>query len=163
MLEISRAKTKEFQLDYKEGELVETHPWLVQRAPQDQIKIMGVFHLVSSKGRLELLDWIYDTLKPGGQAIIQVPCWYNGRAYADPGVQWPPLSWEFFMLANKGMRDANIPYLDMHCDFSLAPPAFGYDNNDTFVALRNDETKAVLLSRNVNTATEIFMTLSKPA
>lgn len=162
MLEISRANSKEFQLNYKIGDVVETHTWLDPQEPQDQIKIYGIFHLVDVAKRIDLLDWAYKTLKPGGQLVIQVPCWYNGRAYADPYVVWPPLSWEFFTFANKQVREANIPYLEMECNFNMAPPAFGYDQNDTYVALRNDETKATLLSRNVNTATEIFITFHKP-
>ena len=108
MLEIVRSKSKEFSLDIKDGEVITTIPWVSTLEEQvDKIHIHGVFHLLNAEKRIELLEWAYKSLIPNGQLIINVPAWYHGRSYFDPGVQWPPISAEFFMLTNKGFCSIN--------------------------------------------------------
>lgn len=160
MLEIKRSSTKEFALEIKEGDVIITSPWLPEKENIDLIRILGVLHLVSAEKRIEILEWAYKSLGPTGQLLLQVPAWYHGRSYCDPGVVWPPISAEFFMLMNKEFRTANMPHVVMECDFHVNA-AFSYDGNDVFVAFRNAETQATLLARNVNTCTDFVLTCTK--
>jgi hypothetical protein len=130
--------------------------------PTKSLRIAGCFHVIPMALRLRLLDWAWASLAPGGSLVVQAPYWGHGRSYADPAVVWPPLAWEFFALGNKATRDANVAGVDLECDFELAPPAFGYDTNDQYVHLRTDEVKATFLSRSINCATDVFLTLRKP-
>jgi hypothetical protein len=166
MIEISRAKSKEFGLEIKNNDLIENislyklfHSTNIEC---DSIKINGVFHLISAEQRIELLEWAFRSLIPSGKLVIQVPSWYHGRSYSDPGVQWPPLSAEFFLLSNKGFREANMPHVYINCNFEVNA-SFAFDSSDVYVSMRNQETQATLLSRNVNTCTEYFITLTKPS
>jgi hypothetical protein len=161
MLEISRSTTKKFGLTLKSESKTETVSWVSAIEPIDSIKINGVFHLLKSDKRIDLLEWAWDSLVPSGKLVIQVPAWSHGRAYADPGVQWPPLSAEFFLLSNKGFRENNMPHIEMKCNFEVNA-AFAFDAGDVYVSMRNQETQATLLSRNVNTCTEFFITFTKP-
>jgi hypothetical protein len=162
MLEISRVKTKEFGLEIKSEDRAEVVSWVSPIEPIDSIKINGIFHLLSVDRRIELLEWAWDSLVPSGKLVIQVPAWSHGRAYADPGVCWPPLSAEFFLLSNKGFREANMPHIDMRCNFEVNA-SFAFDTGDIYVSMRNQETQATLLSRNINTCTEFFITFTKPS
>lgn len=161
MIEIKRSSSKNFALEIKEGDVTTISDWLPKKENIDSIHIFGIFQLISAKKRIEILEWAYKSLDPCGKLVIQVPCWYNGRAYADPGVQWPPLSAEFFLLSNKGFRENNMPHIEMKCNFEVNA-AFAFDAGDVYVSMRNQETQATLLSRNVNTCTEFFITFTKP-
>lgn len=161
MLEIKRSTTKHFSLDINNNGTITTEDWIPKDLENiDQIKIYGVFQLVSAEKRIELLEWAYKVLAPGGKVLIQVPCWYHGRSYTDPGVVWPPICAESFMLSNKGFREANMPHVEMNCNFDVNA-AFGFDQNDVFVAFRNQETQATLLGRNINTCTDFHIVLTK--
>lgn len=127
----------------------------------DEIDILGIFHLIDAKTRCDIIVWAYKTLKKGGVCRIISPHWSHSKAYADPGVVWPPVTAEFFFLTNKGVREAAAPHVDtlpVDFDYNVAG---AYDPNDAWIAGRNDETKQVFMHRNINVTTEIIATLTK--
>jgi len=118
-----------------------------------------VEHLTGPQ-RVEFFNELYRVLKTGAQARIICPNWSHERSYGDPTHQWPPVcSWTFFYL-NKAWRDANAPHVGYTCDFDHAIVGL-HDPNDQWVSLRNMETKIIMMSRNVNTTTDVIATLTK--
>lgn len=118
-------------------------------------------HLTGAE-RVPFFNELYRVLKVGAQARIICPNWSHERAYGDPTHQWPPVcTWTFFYI-NKGWRDQNAPHCGYTCDFDHAIVGM-HDPNDQYVALRNMETKIILMSRSVNTTTDICATLIKRA
>ena len=83
----------------------------------------------------------------------------NGRAIWT-GNCWPPVTtWSFFYM-NKDWRNVNAPHCGYECDFDWSVVGT-YDQNDTFINGRNDETKMIMMSRNINVTTDIIATLNK--
>src|SRR5271157_5671133 len=80
----------------------------------DEIEVVGVFHLLTMSERCSLICWAYGALRgrisngdhqrAGGMLRIASPHWSHGLAYADPTVQWPPLTMEFFLCSNEAFR-----------------------------------------------------------
>lgn len=160
MLEIKRAPTETFALEIKEGDIIITESWVPEKENVDSIMIDGVFNLLPANKRIELLDWAWKSLVDNGQLLLKVPNWSHSRAYMDPTCVWPPICAEFFMLANKEFRTLNMPHVNMKCNFNITA-AFGFDSKDIFVSMRNEETQASLLARNINTCTEYHISLTK--
>lgn len=126
-------------------------------------------HLTGAE-RIHFFNELYRVLKPGGQARIITPHWSHERAYGDPTHMWPPVcSWTYYYL-DAAWRDVNAPHTDYTCDFMVGPRVAGdpvtvmagtHDPNDQWVAFRNLETKQVMMSRNINTVTDLIATLTK--
>jgi hypothetical protein len=120
-----------------------------------------VEHLTGAQ-RIPFFNELYRVLQAGAQARIICPIWSHERAYGDPTHQWPPVStWSFFYL-NKAWRDGNAPHVPYTCDFDHVIVGT-HDPNDQYVSMRNMETKVILMSRSVNTTTDIVATLTKRA
>ena len=116
-------------------------------------------HLTGAE-RIHFFNELYRVLKPGAQARIITPHWSNERSYGDPTHQWPPVcSWTYFYL-DKEWRKINAPHVGYECDF-VSVLAGTRDPNDAWVAFRNAETKSVLMTRNINTMTDMVATLTK--
>jgi hypothetical protein len=128
----------------------------------ESIEVVGVFHLVDAAKRCELIKWLYRSLVKDGKAVIVGPHWSHGKAYMDPGVVWPPLTAEFFFLTDKDHRTKMAPHVKEldGVDFRFIING-AWDPNDTYVAARNQETKMVFMHRNINTTTDILVTLTK--
>lgn len=120
-----------------------------------------VEHLDGSE-RVTFFNELYRVMKVGAQARIICPNWSHERAYGDPTHKWPPVcTWTFFYL-NKAWRDVNAPHCGYACDFDHSIVGT-HDANDQYVAFRNMETKVILMSRSINTTTDIICTLTKRA
>jgi hypothetical protein len=120
-------------------------------------------HLLNAAGRVMVITIAHRKLKQGGQLGIVGPHWSHGRAYADPRAEWPPLAGEFFVLAHKQTREQFAPGLeklwgDVDFDYTIGG---AFEPSDAYVAARNDETRSTLMTRNVNTTTELHVTLTK--
>jgi hypothetical protein len=90
-----------------------------------------------------------------------VPAWSHEKAYADPFIQWPPISSSFFQLLKREIRAAFFPHITAYtCDFDITPMVT-WDNGDAYVAFRNDQEKAQLMQRSINTAIDLIATLTK--
>jgi hypothetical protein len=128
----------------------------------DEIKAHQFFQYLTGTQRVFVLNEMFRVLKPGAKATVQSTPWSHERAYADPRVQWPPLAASAFLPLNKEIRDKAFPYLnDLYkCNFTVVPGA-GYPTEDTWLSCRNDDEKQVLMARNINTTTDIVMTLIK--
>lgn len=127
-----------------------------------------VEHLTQQE-RVHLFNEIYRVLKPEGTARIITPHWSHERAYGDPTHQWPAIGSWFYFYLHKGWREANAPHADYennkglsgyNCDFDYVL-AGCHDPNDVWVATRSMEAKTVMMSRNLNTTTDLIATLTK--
>ena len=116
-------------------------------------------HLTGAE-RIFFFNELFRVMKPGAQARFITPSWSHERAYGDPTHQWPPVcGWTFFYLF-KPWRDLNAPHVGYTCDFDYAL-AGTHDPNDSHVAFRNMETKLQMMSRNINTTTDLIANLTK--
>ncbi len=137
-------------------------PDVYQLAPDsvDEVHCSHFLEHLTGKQRVSFFNELYRVLKPGAQARIITPHWSHERAYGDPTHQWPPVcSWTYFYL-DKGWCEVNAPHAGYACDFTYVLVGT-HDPNDAWVAFRNMETKGVLMSRNINTTTDMIATLTK--
>lgn len=110
--------------------------------------------------RIKFFNNLYRILKPKGSATIITPHWSHERAYGDPTHKFPPVcTWTYFYLM-KGWRDVNAPHSGYTCNFDASLQGV-HDPNDAWVAMRNMETKAILMQRNINTTTDLVATITK--
>jgi hypothetical protein len=137
----------------------------------DEIEVVGVFHLLTMAERCALICWAYKSLRDsvskgdlprkGGILRLASPHWSHGLAYADPTVQWPPLTMEFFLCSNEAFRKQNAPYLEqLPVDFDVGW-AGSYDNQDPWISMHADEVKSERMQHNINATREIIATMTK--
>jgi hypothetical protein len=125
-----------------------------------EINMSHFLEHIDGINRPPLMNEIYRVLITKGKVTITSPAWSHERAYGDPTHRWPPVTtWSFFYM-NKAWRDINAPHCGYDCDFDWSVVGT-YDQNDPFINGRNDETKMLLMSRNINVTTDIIGTLSK--
>lgn len=135
-------------------------PWPWDDASVDEVHCSHFLEHLTGQERVHFFNELYRVLKPGAQARIITPHWSHERAYGDPTHQWPPVcSWTYFYL-DKGWCEVNAPHAGYACDFTYVLVGT-HDPNDAWVAFRNMETKGVLMSRNINTTTDMIATLTK--
>ncbi len=135
-------------------------PWQWKDGEVEEVHCSHFLEHLTSPERVHFFNELHRVLKPGGQARIITPHWSHERAYGDPTHQWPPVcSWTYFYL-EKSWREVNAPHTGYNCDFGYVL-AGTHDPNDAWVAFRNQETKGVLMSRNINTTTDLIATLTK--
>lgn len=128
----------------------------------DSVICGGFIHRLTAEGRIHFFNELYRVLKPGKQARITTPHWSHERAYAEPDVQWPPVTAFTYFYTAKQWREANSPQFagKFKCDFDWVL-AGSHDQNDEWVAFRTQEVKQVYMHRNINTTTELIATLTK--
>lgn len=150
-------------------DILEENPIGVTPTPSGYRFKDGVVDHVESSHFLEHLDGIQRigffnelgrVLKKGGTARFITPHWSHERAYGDPTHKFPPVcSWTYFYI-NAQWRSANAPHAGYTCDFDTNL-AGTHDPNDQWVAFRNMETKAIMMTRNINTVTDLIANLTK--
>ena len=134
--------------------------WPIDSDSVDEINCSHFLEHLTGAERINFFNEVYRILKPGAQATIVTPNWSHERAYGDPTHQWPPVSaWTYYYL-DKNWRDVNAPHVGYQCHFEYSI-AGTHDPNDQLVAFRTYETKAMMMSRYVNTTTDIIATIIK--
>ena len=135
-------------------------PWPWADGSVDEVHCSHFLEHLTGAERIHFFNELHRVLKHGGVARIITPHWSHERAYGDPTHQWPPVcSWTYFYLDN-GWREVNAPHTGYNCDFTYVL-AGTHDPNDQWVAFRNMETKQVMMTRNINTVTDLIATLTK--
>jgi hypothetical protein len=110
--------------------------------------------------RVELMNECYRVLKDFGIVLVTCPSWSHERAYGDPTHQWPPVtSWTFFYM-NKAWRDVNAPHCGYTCNFDWSVVGT-WDQNDPYINFKNNETKSILMTHEINITTDVIATLTK--
>lgn len=132
----------------------------VKNESVEAINLAHVFEHFEPEQRIVLMNECFRVLKPKGQVFLTSPCWSHERAYGDPTHKWPPVCTWTFLYLNKKWRDENAPHCGYECDFDWNVVG-SYDQNDQYIAFRNNETKSVLMGRNINVTTDIIATLTK--
>lgn len=139
-----------------------TKPWPWGNESVSEVHSSHFLEHLTGSQRIHFFNELYRVMKVGSQARIICPNWSHERAYGDPTHQWPPVSsWTFFYLL-KAWRDGNAPHVGYTCDFDHVIVGT-HDPNDQYVNMRNMETKVILMSRGINTTTDIIATLTKRA
>lgn len=135
-------------------------PWPIDDGVVDEVHCSHFLEHLTGTERIHFFNELARVLKPKAQARIITPHWSHERAYGDPTHMWPPVcSWTYFYL-QKSWRDVNAPHVGYTCDFDYVL-AGTHDPNDAHVAFRNIETKTIMMSRNINTTTDLIATLTK--
>ena len=135
-------------------------PWPWETGSVEEVHSSHFLEHLTGAERVHFFNELYRVLTDKGTARIICPNWSHERAYGDPTHQWPPVcSWTFFYL-NKPWRDTNAPHVGYTCDFDHVVSGT-HDPNDQWVSFRNMETKITLMSRHVNTTTDIIAILTK--
>lgn len=135
-------------------------PWPWADGSVDEVHCSHFLEHLTGFERLHFFNELHRVLKDGAQARIITPHWSHERAYGDPTHQWPPVcSWTYFYL-DKNWREVNAPHAGYTCHFEYVL-AGTHDPNDQWVAFRNMETKQVMMSRNINTVTDLIATITK--
>lgn len=133
-------------------------PW--KENSVDEVHCSHFVEHLDGKERVQFFNKLYTILKPKGKASIITPHWSHERAYGDPTHKFPPVcSWTYFYL-DKNWREPNAPHSGYTCHFSYGLIGT-HDPNDTWVSLRNMETKQILMQRNINVTTDLVAHLVK--
>jgi SAM-dependent methyltransferase len=130
----------------------------------DEVVCGNFLQRLTAQQRVHFFNELYRVLKPGKQARIVTPHWSHEKYYAEPDVQWPPVTAFTYFYLSKQWREVNAPrFADaFKCEFEWVL-AGSHDQNDEWVAFRTQEVKQVYMHRNINTTTELIATLTKPA
>lgn len=135
-------------------------PWPWKDNTVDEVYCCHFIEHLDGPQRITFFNELYRVMKKGTQARIIAPCWSHERAYGDPTHKFPPIcTWTFHYLG-KEWRASQAPHTDFTCDFHTSLIGV-HDPNDAWVAFRNQETKQVMMTRNINTCGDIIATLTK--
>lgn len=144
-------------------------PWPFEDDSVEEVHSSHFVEHLEQQERVYFFNELYRVLKPGASARIITPHWSHERAYGDPTHKWPAIGSWFYFYLQKSWREINGPHADSanneigySCDFDYVI-AGCHDPNDTWVSLRNMETKMVMMSRNINTTTDLIATVTKRA
>jgi SAM-dependent methyltransferase len=133
-------------------------PW--KENTVDEIHCSHFLEHLTGKERIDFFNKIYTILKPKGKVTIITPHWSHERAYGDPTHQWPPVTGWLYLYLIRDWRANNAPHVGYTCNFTHNLIGT-HDPNDAWVSLRNLETKGVLMTRNINTTTDLVAHLVK--
>ena len=137
-------------------------PWPWENGEVEEVYSSHFVEHLSGEERVPFFNELHRVLKVSGQARIITPHWAHERAYGDPTHKWPPVTvWTYLYLV-RSWRETNAPHTAYTCDFDYVAVG-AFDPNDVWVAFRNAEQKAVVMSRNTNTTTDLIVTLTKRA
>lgn len=127
----------------------------------DEVICHGFLHKLTQEGRTHFFNELHRVLKPGKQARVVTPHWSHERAYGDPDVQWPSVTAFTYFYTSAEWRKNNDPRPSkLKCDFDWVI-AGSHDPNDEWVAFRSQEVKQTYMHRNINTTTELIVTMTK--
>jgi hypothetical protein len=132
----------------------------LEKESVEEVNMDHFLEHLAGEERISLMNEVYRILIPKGIVHISCPIWSHERAYGDPTHKWPPISTWTFIYLNKEWRDQNAPHCGYTRNFNWAV-AGTHDPNDQWLMGRNLETKTVLMSRNINSTTDIIATLNK--
>lgn len=135
-------------------------PWPIADGCVEEVHCSHFLEHLTGNERIPFFNELYRVLKVGGQARIITPHWSHERAYGDPTHCFPPVcSWTYFYL-DKVWRAINAPHAGFDCHFGYVLTGT-HDPNDTWVAARSMDVKQVLMTRNINTCTDLIAVITK--
>lgn len=135
--------------------------WKIADNSVEEVICTNFLQKLNNEGRIHFFNELYRVLKEGKQARIITIHWSHERAYADLEAQWPPVTAFTYFYTSKQWRETNAPHLtQFKCNFDWVL-AGSHDQNDDWVAFRNQDVKQVLMHRNINTTTDLIATMTK--
>lgn len=134
-------------------------PWPFADGSIEEIKCSHFLEHLTGYERIGFFNELYRVMKRGARATIITPHWSHERAYGDPTHAWPPVCRWTYSYLDKAWRDANAPHVAYSCDFEYV--LAGKLDQDDWVLSKDDETKKVMMIRNINICAELIATLTK--
>lgn len=125
----------------------------------DEVKSSHFVEHLTGEQRIAFFNELYRVMKPGATALIVTPNWSHACAYGDPTHQWPPMSSWYTLYLQKAWRDTQAPHVPYTCDFDWVMGG----SWDPSIAMRNDETRNVMMDKNTNSWRDLIVTLTARA
>lgn len=141
-------------LDIKQG----AWPWKDNSV--DEVYSRHFIEHLAGRERITFFNEMCRVMKAGATALIITPHWSHESAYGDPTHEWPPVTNWTYNYLNKAWRDACAPHVGYTCDFDFNLMV-SHDPNDAWIASKDQPTKSLLMTRSINTATELLAQLTK--
>ena len=132
-------------------------PWPWADGSIEEVYSSHFVEHLTNRERVHFFNELYRVLKDKGTARIIVPHWANHCAYGDPTHQWPPFSEWAALYWDAQWRAGNAPHVDYTCDF-VTQIAQSFDER---IFPFSDERKQYMLAHNLNSARDLFFTLTK--
>ena len=135
-------------------------PWPFESDSVDEVHSSHFLEHLTGPERILFMDELWRVMKVGAKATIQVPYWSSMRSVQDPTHQWPPLCEASFLYCNRGWREQNkLTHYLGKCDFDFG---YGYQVSQE-TALRSQEVQSAWIAHNINTVSDLVVTLTKRA
>lgn len=112
---------------------------------------------LEARERVHFFNELYRVMKKGAQARIITPHWSNSCSLGDPTHRWPATSEWYVYYLNKGWRDGNAPHSGFTCDFDFVVGG----SWDSWLEVRNMDTRIFAMSRYINSYRDLIVTLTK--
>jgi len=97
-------------------------------------------------------------LKPGAQLEIWSPYYSSRRAWQDPTHRRAISESSFLYWNQQWLKDNGLDHYGVTCDFDFA---YGYQFSNPRWATANDEARQFAVNQYINTADDIYVTLTK--
>ncbi len=133
-------------------------PW--QDGSVHEVHARHFLEHLTGRQRIGFFNELYRVMAVGATALIITPHWSHECAYGDPTHEWPPVTNWTYNYLNRAWREVQAPHVGYECDFDFELK-FSHDPNDALVASSDDQSKSRLMTRNINTATELLAELTK--
>lgn len=150
-------------LDFEGVDLVvdlKAGSWPWQDSSIDEAYSRHFLEHLTGRERIVFFNELYRILKPGATAVIITPHWAHESAYGDPTHEWPPVTPWTYSYLNKTWREEHAPHVGYDCDFECKLAA-SHNLNDEWLANQSQQAKFLLMTRNINIATELTAYLAK--
>lgn len=132
-------------------------PWPWEDSSVDEVHTSHFVEHLTGTERVAFFNELYRVMKKGAQARVITPHWSNACSYGDPTHQWPPMSEWYAYYLNKGWRDVNAPHAGFTCDFDFVVGG----SWDSWLEVRNMDTRVFAMSRYINSYRDLIVTLTK--
>lgn len=144
-------------------------PWPWEDGSIEEVFTSHFLEHLDQQERVTFFNELHRVLAPGAKATIICPHWSHERAYGDPTHKWPAMTGFAFNYLLEAWRESQAPHTDIKynplgysCDFDFVVGG-GWDPNDVWVSLVNQEAKMVRMTRNINCCTDLHATITKRA
>ena len=133
--------------------------WAIPSDSVDHVTVRGTLEYLSGPQRVWFCNELHRVLKPAGTATLYLPYWTSPNAFADPYLQWPPITeMSLSYLCDQQFRSRNrLPYPLPKADFDIS---YGYSYASEW-HVRSDAARDYATKHNVGIIRELVATLTK--
>jgi ubiquinone/menaquinone biosynthesis C-methylase UbiE len=139
-------------------DLTKKWPWKDESV--EEVFCGHVLEYLAVFDRAHFFNELERVLKPGGRATVITHHWSSGTAYADPRVQWPPVSEQFYKNLDPKFREEIDSGLDKYFKTTKLTLSQSYRLVD-WLATRNDEFKNFAISAYKEVCMDLIASINK--